>query len=453
MTRDKIAHICSEEIAMNNTVCFYITNDKLFTVGNVIIGLERYCPNFFNYIIVVEDRNELNRQELNSLRSIVHQNYYNPNRLTIININELPIDKILSLQGEGIKKFIKRWSIMPLAKILLINIFDDNFAKSIGIEKTPDSPLLLDNDILITRDIKGLFNYGDICGALGANARKLLPDNIFPEISNSDIKPNGGVILIKKEFFNKICQHDYNSIIIKIIEELSIHDILGIEEHLLLILSKKFNIKFDILSDEWNWFPQYSRHTNPAIIHSLGKNKFWSNPLINIMFPEWERNNRIWLSSLLQAGISSSEIHKFNHSVFNHTTRSKCISTYDWSIFWHDILDKIKFSHNAVYQQTDISGRYVQFYIKNDNINKNLHYEILSEGGGFTVALHLENKYLFTNTKLVNFIESIKEPYCYIHTSDTISLERKFLKICDINEVLTHLIDITWNFIIESVER
>ena len=151
-----------------NLVVFAVTNNYLFSVANVIIGIEKYAPpQTFDYLIFVEHKNSLNRQEVSAVYDLVNQSYQRSetcNRIVIRDVSEiLDVDSFNS-ENPGIKSFIDRWSIMPLVKIMMHHLFDETKANSFGFSSPHDSVIWLDSDILVQGDLSPILNYGSIIG-------------------------------------------------------------------------------------------------------------------------------------------------------------------------------------------------------------------------------------------------------------------------------------------------
>lgn len=437
---------------MSKTIVFAITNDMLFAVANVIIGLERHCRITFNYLILVQDKNRLDRRELTALYSLISEKEYSQQRSKIIvrDVELMELHKSVDLSHKSIRAFVDKWTYMPLVKAFMFKLFDDEFSRKLGLERAPDDLLWLDCDILVLESIEKIFSYGEICGTLGSYAKPLLKSSDkFDYIGGSDIKPNGGVILLKKAPFHLENIFDIEKEVRSLLRDLADTNVLGIEEHLITALCKKKQWHLDILSDEYNYLPGYSYSMNPRIVHSLGKNKFWNNILVNRLYPEWERNNQKWLSSLLRAGVGVDELGKYNHSTNRSNSTRQLLFSQDWQKIWDSVLNNIRFSHSECYQQAVFVGNWCKFYLKRKDITSDCHYEIIKQSKDYLVALHFENGYNNNNDKLIKFLSTQeKAGYQFNKNDKTLSLQIKTSEK-ELNNELTKLIDLTLNNIIK----
>lgn len=337
-----------------------VTNDLIFSAANVIIGVNKHSPDLFQDVILFVDcKNKLNRYEVAALNSIIDKEQ----NLFIYDAEEL-FPKV-NHQDERLKNFICKYSKMPLVKLMIPNLFWD--CQYTGTNEY-EYILWLDSDICIVEDFSSILKFNGLSACLGSFAKPLLkkPEN-FPEISDTDIKPNGGMILFKKQDFEitKLGRNEYNEEIAKIIDKLLSDGALGIEELALTVFAKRKNIHLNIIPSEYNTLPKFSKNLNPKIVHALGKElKFWNNPIINIAYPEWNKNNEKWLQALMYAGVSAGDIVKYNKSKYDSGSLSNLIQRFEWIDYWSALMDRIQFSNQKIYQQTNISSRYVQFYFK-----------------------------------------------------------------------------------------
>lgn len=431
-----------------NLIVLAVTNNYLFSAANVIIGIEKHAPHFFDYLIFVEHKNTLNRQEVSALYDLIDQSYQHneiTNRIVIRDVSEI-LNSDMDLKEPGIKSFIDRWSVMPLVKIMMYHLFDEKKSRSLGFSSPPDCAIWLDSDILVQGDLRPILNYGSICGALGNWAKPLLNGSPnYPEIDEYDIKPNGGVLVFKRDVLDKVDIPTLDKHVKNILTTLITDLILGIEEHVITLLCKKLKIHLDILGSEFNYLPGYSKHTNPIVIHALGARKFWNNGLINLMFPQWERQNQIWLAKLLKAGVSVNEIHSFNKSTITATSMAQLLNEHDHRNTWSIHLNKIKFSHPLCYQQPCPTSRWIQFYFKQDGIPKDVHYEVIILKSGFEICLHFENKFQCNNQELRTLLSNIAQNFDYSLSfeSHKLSLSKLVSNINDVEPELTKLINHT----------
>lgn len=295
----------------DNAIVFGVTKDLIFAVANVLIGMRDKKSKIFNtVIIIVEDVNELNRFERDALGSIVSSLGMN---LVFIEIKDLIPESIELNIFSGAKDFISKYSRMPLAKLFLPIFFGQNKFNLVF-----NHVLWLDCDICIVDNFDSITNFAKgygVCACEGRLVRDALQNlSDYPYLTGKEVKPNGGVILYNAEQFQKISIEEYLSEILKILEKLTKDKNILIEELAITLACAKLNIKMYVLPQIYNYLAVRCYKTNPLICHSVGKAKFWNDPLLNLMFPQWERSNIAWLNELQRGGgtpLAYSKVQSF----------------------------------------------------------------------------------------------------------------------------------------------
>jgi len=367
---------------MNNGILVLaVTNNYLFTAANVILGIDKYCEGVFKDILIfVEDVNKLDLREKAAIRKLTDKS-----RILLRNADS--ILKYINLKNCKIDYFVEKYSIMPFVKLMIPMLFSDDQLTGCS---DYGYAMWLDSDICINGPFEELFEMDGLKCCMGSYAKPLLNHpNWFPQICDSDIKPNGGMLLYHRDFYDKSVKNikEYFNTLNEEIELLIKDGALGIEELAITLICKIYNIQLNIVSQEYNFFPRSSRCAFPKIIHSLGKKqKFWNNGLVNIAFPEWTRNNNQWLSLLVDCGVKVSELSKYDHCEVGNDTLGKLIRQDVWSNFWNNIAHYIKFSHTSLYCPTRILDDHFRYYFKSLT-NKDAYFEIVSDRVEFNVAL------------------------------------------------------------------
>ena len=394
----------------NIAVLMGVTNDYVFAAANIVIALMQLCSVRINIVIAVENKNKLDKFERAAMLSIPQTMSINKfgggvSRIQFIDVNEL-IPEATNL--DGLKEFIKRWSMMPLAKLFMFKLFDDTFCKKIGLEESIDTCIWFDTDILVLDDIAPLLFRGPLSGAFGQYAEKILNKNILEELglTGEEIKPNGGVLVVSKAILD-ICKYDkLEGIVLELLTRLTTkYKVLGVEEWCFVLLCQKLNIRMDILPEDWNYLPGYSTSFDPKVVHSLGKRKFWNDKTICTIFYQWACNNQKWLSLILQQGVEIKNISNFNHCHYGATVIMDTVNATYWFDFWNDFFNKNLISNQNVIRQFNPKSSYIQFYIKDCKISKNAHYELLYLKGKFYIAFHLEKKFQLGNYELTSWLK------------------------------------------------
>lgn len=304
----------------NRALVLGCTNNYVFTVANLLIGLFKESPGLFSSVFIfVDNKDLLSRYEHNALSLLAkHNNFI----LKIRNHRDL-LDPIMAnteiencLKNGSSAKILQRFSYVVYLKNFMYKIF---YSPSLNEGESFDELLYLDSDILINGDISSIFNHGSCC-AIGT--RKLneviKPEDkniIFPYISNEAIKPNGGVFLLKRKGIpDDLDPNHIDSFLVSTFIDLIKHNYFAmLDEILIVAFTQKFKIYLDIISSIYNYVPIWRQESPGLIIHSAGQKKFWNSVALSAMFRQWSINNKIWLGYLLIAGVEVNDLSRYNH--------------------------------------------------------------------------------------------------------------------------------------------
>lgn len=359
-----------------------VTNDCLFAAANVIIGIEKYNKGLFKDIVVfVENVNTLDLKEKAALIHLSEQT-----RILVRNADVFL--KHIDISNPDIRNFVDKYTVMPFVKLFIPMLFSDN---SITGNQNYDFGMWLDSDTCVNASISSLFSFDGVKCCWGKPAKALLNHpEWFPEINERDIKPNGGMIVFDREFSDKISDSgsQYICKLQKILSLLIKDGVLGIEEFAITLLCKEYEEILNIVPQEYNFHPPFSKGLTPRIAHALGKNyKFWNSELVNSAFPEWNRNNSIWLNALIQSGVKVEDLFKYNHCKVGNDCLIKLIQKNDWSDFWIKTCTELKFSHPALYLDSRTCYNYMRFYYKNSESQRSYCEINTANKRTFTVSL------------------------------------------------------------------
>ena len=368
----------------NGCIILGVTKEYLFAVGNILIGMGLNRVSVFNTILIVVDNvNDINKSEYDAIKRIARAFDFS---VFFINLSDL-IPANLDLSSGGLKKFVSVYTAMPLVKL-----FAPQFLKKNPYIKAVDSILWLDCDICVLKNFDDIIKGGNVCACLGCKVSGALKfKEHFPYITGNEIKPNGGVLLYKKDAFEFVDLQAYFKDLESILIQLSEDENNLIEEVALTLLLKKWNIPMDILGQEYNHGFFRIGKKQPILFHSVGKKKFWNDLILNVHCPQWERYNIEWLSYLMESGVPSSQIQQLNKSKFSLNAYWLLQDIQDWRVFWNKIFVKMQFSDASLWLDGNFDRSFVQFFVKSIN-RRTCHFKIQYDKKikSFSVAFLLE---------------------------------------------------------------
>lgn len=422
----------------NGCIIFGVTKEYIFAVGNILIGMGLNKVSIFNTVLIVVDNiNDINKSEYDAIKKIARRFNF---RVLFISLTDL-IPSNLDLNSGGLKKFVSVYTAMPLVKL-----FAPLFLKNNPHIKAVDSILWLDCDICVLKNFDDIVKGGNVCACLGSKISGALKfKEHFPYVTGNEIKPNGGVLLYKKEAFEFINFQDYFKDLEKILIQLSEDENILIEEVALTLLLKKWNITIDILCQEYNHGFFRIGKKQPILFHSVGKKKFWNDLILNVHCPQWERYNIEWLNFLLESGLPPSQIQQFNKSKFTLNSYWLLQDIHDWRVFWSKVFVKMQFSDASVWFDGNSDRSYIQFFVKSIN-RRSCHFEIQydKKTKTFTVSFHLEKDPLICS----KFVEDanlllVGSKYSVIEKEDFFSIcKDAIVDVSSVSAVLTNLIQL-----------
>lgn len=243
------------------------TSNLAFAMANVLIGLEKYSRNFASEVIIfhkgMSNEDQQCLRKLATCRFIEYAGHES--------INNLPTTDN-----------IQKYSIMSFA-IFEIFSFLEEF----------ENVIYLDADLLLQKDISGILDYGPVAMGSGrltineACGSKPLPD------TSTTIAKSSGVVIINDQLTN------YETLT----EQCYLHTaklwytLVFPDQAILNLVLNLNDVTINDLPPTYNTGKVNKNLHAAAIVHTQGgKSKFWNNGVSNIMFPEWNRNNELWIS-------------------------------------------------------------------------------------------------------------------------------------------------------------
>ena len=378
----------------NGAIVFGITPNLMFAVANVIIGLiENGVTKFKTVYIVTDEIDQLDTYEKNTIREIACRGGVKLEFQSISNF--IPNHNFEEI---GLKKFISKYSIFPLIKLflpILLNRSSTNNSLS-----QYDYVLWLDCDVCITGNIDSILNYGAVCACSGAKIENVLKNyQKYDYLKKGSIKPNGGVVLYKAQAFKNVKLTDYFDDIWELLKDVSVDGNHLVEELVLTLALAKHGIDIDILGAEYNYLANKIYNAYPKIVHSVGKAKFWNNPITSLAFPQWRKYNIKWLSELLYQGVKSCDLYKYDHSLINGDGYWELVEANYWKEFWKSFLMDLKFTNENAWVDPDISSSHLKIYSKSIE-RSHLFFEISFDAlsNKFIISAYI-NKIVFEPIK------------------------------------------------------
>lgn len=250
-------------------IVFGVSDNYVFALANVLIGMKKHCKKFWDDIIVYHLG--IDKETQDKLNQILDCTFINFENLS----SKLKVN-------EEVKK---EYSLLTFARFECFNLLN-KYHKIIW----------QDVDILIKKDFSSLLSYGEKSGF----AATLSVDGFYVESNFKKIIP-------EYEMFTPL----YNAGIMCLSDKLKNYEIMAewcykktceycdiirfADQGIINLLIQEFNIeveKIDIL--KYCCHPTKPEAPKATIVHAYGSNKFWNYDPYKKMFPEWWENNEEW---------------------------------------------------------------------------------------------------------------------------------------------------------------
>jgi len=247
----------------NKAIVFGITGNWAFALGNVLLGLKKHSPDLKADIIVFYD--------------------------TISLKNKAALRKIYPV------KFVKYKFQGDSRNINNINIFNEiSFSRyeCFSLLKLYEKILWLDVDILIQKDVSGIFEYEKAPLAMFSTGKKKLKGDFtvdWLDGFNLEVDEYGSGTIIfsdtlkNAEEIKRWCYEKAN----QYAEVVSSPD-----QAILNLALQKFFLCVKNIDETYLYHPDFPNSEDASILHAYYGKKFW-NGLKN---KEWEANNQKWVA-------------------------------------------------------------------------------------------------------------------------------------------------------------
>lgn len=422
---------------MNNSkkdkAVVFATNDSYcFALANVIMNIEKHDPNLVDeYVIFTSNVSQDNKDALLKIVS----------NIVFIDFSE---DYFFSRAVNVPKNapFIEHWSHLPMAHFEIFDLLDKY--KKI---------LYLDADMFINSSIAKLFDSKPLAWRASAADFHGFAKN-YITMPEDMTMPNGGLIFINDnlENYKSLTQECYN-----ILNDGygKIRPDRGHDEIILGILNYKFSLNVEKLPMVYNC-PLGGKQTNKAVIlHFMGPNKIWKNPILWNMFPDFKNNYKTFLKKgghpyegelLLANDIFDSNFGLLqSYKMVKHT------------IMWDNLLGDLYLNlPEGVVQSNVLTKSYIRYYLKSIN-NKSVYYELSCVEGKLAkyISFCISNTSLVENNnirlkfkELCNFLS-----FEYVENDGIISCRSGIVKNSEVVKTFLLFIELTKNIFIKLLSN
>ena len=242
------------------------TGNLTFAVANVLIGIKKHSPALdTDFIIFHNDISDKDQKFLNSIISCKFIDYE-----MSINTNEVA------------QSSFPRYSKLAFSRYECFRMLDEY-----------KKVLWVDVDILIQKDISGIFDYAKT-GISMLQEEAPLQECFALPVANYDMQGchyNSGVLLLDEKLFepNKMADWLYSKTY-ELANYLKYAD-----QGIINLLIQEFNLEIDKLPEEYNCHPRKKTVKNAPIVHTYSPQKFWSWYEKQYHFKEWDKNYKEWL--------------------------------------------------------------------------------------------------------------------------------------------------------------
>lgn len=397
------------------------TSNYAFALGNVLVGLKKFSPNFVNDVIIFHDGlSDQNKMAISKIYNNVIFNIYN---------------KFEDLEKT---KSVVRFSRLSLS---IYEIFD--------LLKNYKHVIWLDADTIILSDISDIINYGSVAmvkpgsSALLCDALGFLPEGFDPNTRTR----NSGVIVINDKMnydnLTELCiKKTYEHIkTLRLPDQGIISYCLALTGNTICDLPQKYNMTLN------------NNSPYPSIIHQAKPEKFWNHGVISALLPEWKSNNEVFI----QYGGEP-----YNGKIKEKLASSLAGSAQNIITFWNAY--KIQCSYILEELSNNIGRNYsiekkneLTYYIKSKIIGDAGRFELMMRGHAFYIKFYTSDvnmiELIKRNKKSINDKLTIKHWNENFTLSYTFELDFDKSKIPFYKDCLIELIDIVEDIMTSTIKK
>lgn len=255
-------------------IVFGITDNYVFALANVLLGMKKHCVPFWDDIIVYHTG--VSRESIDNINKILKCEFI-----------EYQTNKIVSkVNGNSLKSY----SLLCMARFECFDLL-----------KEYEYVIWHDVDILIQKDFSALIECGKESGfALTCDPTYCMEQNFFKVINEYEMMTplyNSGIMVINDRLpdYERLTQYCYD----KFNQYGEI--IRYFDQAVLNMLIQDFDIEVGYIDlDTYCCHPSKNSSKTAVIVHAYGSEKFWNTPDLQVRYPEWKTNNDKWLKLLDQ---------------------------------------------------------------------------------------------------------------------------------------------------------
>ncbi|MEI8389700.1 MAG: glycosyltransferase [bacterium] len=242
------------------------TGNLTFAVANVLIGIKKHLPNLDADFIIFH--NDISEKDQNLLNSIIPSKF---------------IDYEMPINTNGVEQSsFPRYSKLAFSRYECFRMLDEY-----------KKVLWIDVDILIQKDISGIFDYAKT-GISLLQEEAPLQECFSVSLENYDMQGshyNSGVLLLDENIVEPTKMADWlYSKTYEFADYLKYAD-----QGVINLLIQEFKLEVDKLPEKFNCHPRKKEVTRAPIVHTYSPQKFWSWYEKMYNFKEWDENYRKWL--------------------------------------------------------------------------------------------------------------------------------------------------------------
>ena len=283
-----------------------VTASHAFTVGPLLLSLRRHISRLDYEVIVISDDLAGKDADLISLFPACRIIPYEP----LIDLRPaLPPD-------------------YPIHYLYRLEIF--------RLLESYKAAIWLDTDIAIQGDVAPLAGYGPFAMASPDNSflkeglTYRMGHNFFKPVEGYDMKAefsNAGIMVARDSLPKPLKLYEW---CMRTFEEH--HPVLRLRDQALLnMFAQKFPELFrHFPADEYNCFPLKPASKLAKIVHCFGEAKFWNDGLMNLCFPEWQRDYQTWKmlggsaysGPVTNAGFTDQSTYQFMSALLDRLNRA-----------------------------------------------------------------------------------------------------------------------------------
>lgn len=227
--------------------------------------------------------------------------------------------------------------------------------------------------------------------------------NQYIDVPNQYTIPNCGLIVINKKILD-YCNNITDELF-SIVNEF--YTLNSLDEIAFAMLIYKFNIPLNVLDKElYNSTPISNNARKASIVHGASPYKFWEDPSVNFIFPEWNDANNKWNQLCKDNGINN---YSFNLDEKFFLSEKNIIDMYFNIVIYKEIYN----INNDFIIYMNEKWNFIKIYI--NGYPEDFHFEISRVGKLIRVMIHDENSYRINSMILkksfytiMNKIENIK---------------------------------------------